>query len=250
MPVYSTAGSAGRSRCAERIHHTAENRDRWLTCDDKEPEGRPQMAGITQLALAAAAAASILAPTSAFYLPGVAPHEYKDGDEVWTTTFSAGYLLPFSPSSGFKSLLWRCADFPEGQQALLDENLITLRVLPSAFLQAREGAGLASASHCSGTGAVLLLDQDSCWATHSQTRLAALTPPRLRPHVAGQVENYAENLGEILRGDRIESSSYELAMKHDEYCKVLCPSRDYTKCVAAHALPAARQAATTTVHKS
>lgn len=45
------------------------------------------------------------------------------------------------------------------------------------------------------------------------------------------MENYAENLGEILRGDRIESSLYELQMKHDEYCKVLCPSREYTKYV-------------------
>jgi len=42
-----------------------------------------------------------------------------------------------------------------------------------------------------------------------------------------KVDNFAENLGEILRGDRIESSKYELFMKHDEYCKVLCES-DYT----------------------
>ena len=31
------------------------------------------------------------------------------------------------------------------------------------------------------------------------------------------MENYAENLGEILRGDRIESSLYELQMK--KLCK-------------------------------
>ena len=36
--------------------------------------------------------------------------------------------------------------------------------------------------------------------------------------------NSNENLGEILRGDRIESSLYELSMKHDEYCKLLCPA--------------------------
>lgn len=47
-----------------------------------------------------------------------------------------------------------------------------------------------------------------------------------------QVENYAENLGEILRGDRIESSLYQLTMKHDEYCKVLCPPADYKQCAA------------------
>lgn len=36
------------------------------------------------------------------------------------------------------------------------------------------------------------------------------------------VKSYAENLGEVLRGDRIESSKYDLNMKHDEYCKFLC----------------------------
>eukprot|EP01043_Picozoa_sp_COSAG02_P070656 COSAG02_NODE_12603_length_1520_cov_2.269529_3_plen_50_part_00 len=46
------------------------------------------------------------------------------------------------------------------------------------------------------------------------------------------MQNYAENLGEILRGDRIESSLYELQMKHDEYCKVLCNAQDYTKYAA------------------
>ena len=51
----------------------------------------------------------------------------------------------------------------------------------------------------------------------------------------GQVENYAENLGEILRGDRIESSLYELQMKHDEYCKVLCDAKEYTKYAASPA---------------
>jgi transmembrane 9 superfamily protein 2/4 len=42
------------------------------------------------------------------------------------------------------------------------------------------------------------------------------------------VVNSNENLGEILRGDRIESSLYELSMKHDEYCKLLCPAADYS----------------------
>ena len=43
-----------------------------------------------------------------------------------------------------------------------------------------------------------------------------------------QVQNYAENLGEVLRGDRIESSMYEMSMKSDQYCKFLC-DKDYTK---------------------
>jgi transmembrane 9 superfamily protein 2/4 len=32
----------------------------------------------------------------------------------------------------------------------------------------------------------------------------------------------SENLGEVLAGDRIESSDYELIMGKNEYCKVLC----------------------------
>ena len=32
----------------------------------------------------------------------------------------------------------------------------------------------------------------------------------------------AENLGEVLRGDRIKNSAYEVAFKVDQACKVLC----------------------------
>ena len=33
---------------------------------------------------------------------------------------------------------------------------------------------------------------------------------------------FAENLGEVLRGDRIENSLYQIAMRADEQCRVLC----------------------------
>lgn len=36
------------------------------------------------------------------------------------------------------------------------------------------------------------------------------------------VENVAENLGEVLRGDRIMNSNYELKMGVEETCKILC----------------------------
>eukprot|EP01038_Epipyxis_sp_PR26KG_P012781 gene12781-17137_t len=36
------------------------------------------------------------------------------------------------------------------------------------------------------------------------------------------VKPYSENLGEFLRGDRIENSAYEISMRTDEYCRVLC----------------------------
>jgi len=42
-----------------------------------------------------------------------------------------------------------------------------------------------------------------------------------------EVRDQAENLGEILRGDRIENSLYELKMEVEESCKVLC-RKSYT----------------------
>ncbi|KAM0933539.1 putative nonaspanin (TM9SF), MFS transporter superfamily [Dioscorea sansibarensis] len=40
-----------------------------------------------------------------------------------------------------------------------------------------------------------------------------------------QIMNSAENLGEVLRGDRIENSVYTFKMMNDETCKVACPVR-------------------------
>jgi transmembrane 9 superfamily protein 2/4 len=36
------------------------------------------------------------------------------------------------------------------------------------------------------------------------------------------IKPYTENLGEFLRGDRIENSAYDISMLQDEYCRVLC----------------------------
>ncbi|KAI8477092.1 MAG: hypothetical protein J3K34DRAFT_170756 [Monoraphidium minutum] len=43
--------------------------------------------------------------------------------------------------------------------------------------------------------------------------------PYCRPE---RIVPFAENLGEVLRGDRIENSLYQLFMREDEQCKVLC----------------------------
>ena len=37
-----------------------------------------------------------------------------------------------------------------------------------------------------------------------------------------QMETVAENLGEVLRGDKIMNSNYELKMSVEETCKILC----------------------------
>ena len=43
--------------------------------------------------------------------------------------------------------------------------------------------------------------------------------PFCRPE---NIVNSAENLGEVLRGDRIENSMYQIEMRSDQQCKVLC----------------------------
>ena len=45
----------------------------------------------------------------------------------------------------------------------------------------------------------------------------------------GGVKPYSENLGEFLRGDRIENSAYDIAMLQDDYCTVLCQNSMTTK---------------------
>ncbi|WZN62081.1 endomembrane protein [Chloropicon roscoffensis] len=44
-----------------------------------------------------------------------------------------------------------------------------------------------------------------------------------------KIVNSAENLGEVLRGDRIENSMYQIEMRMDEHCKFLCSVAIETK---------------------
>ena len=56
------------------------------------------------------------------------------------------------------------------------------------------------------------------------------------------LETVAENLGEVLRGDKIMNSNYELKMGVEETCKILCrkelaaaEAREFaTRCAAPH----------------
>jgi transmembrane 9 superfamily protein 2/4 len=45
----------------------------------------------------------------------------------------------------------------------------------------------------------------------------------------GGIKPYSENLGEFLRGDRIENSAYDVTMLQEEFCKVLCQMDIKTK---------------------
>lgn len=49
-------------------------------------------------------------------------------------------------------------------------------------------------------------------------------------HPPNGVHHYGENLGEFLTGDRIENSPYEIQMKADQSCTVLC-ARAINECV-------------------
>eukprot|EP00004_Rigifila_ramosa_P004635 TRINITY_DN15117_c0_g1_i1.p1 TRINITY_DN15117_c0_g1~~TRINITY_DN15117_c0_g1_i1.p1 ORF type:complete len:625 (-),score=159.52 TRINITY_DN15117_c0_g1_i1:31-1905(-) len=62
-------------------------------------------------------------------------------------------------------------------------------------------------------------------STKTQLPYRYYSLPYCRPN---PIKNTAENLGEILRGDVIENSLYEIQMKVEPVCKVLC-SRSYTE---------------------
>ncbi len=53
--------------------------------------------------------------------------------------------------------------------------------------------------------------------------------PYCRPD---KIVQSAENLGEVLRGDRIENSLYGILMRVDEQCKVTCPPHKMSKAAA------------------
>lgn len=56
-------------------------------------------------------------------------------------------------------------------------------------------------------------------STKTQLPYEYYSLPYCRPD---PIVNSAENLGEVLRGDRIENSLYKLEMRLDEQCKVVC----------------------------
>lgn len=57
-------------------------------------------------------------------------------------------------------------------------------------------------------------------STQTQIPYDYYTFPFCRPSAG--VHHYGENLGEFLTGDRIENSPYDIGMKEDKACKVLC----------------------------
>ena len=56
-------------------------------------------------------------------------------------------------------------------------------------------------------------------STRTQLPFEYYSLPYCRPH---KVAHSVENLGEVLRGDRIENSLYSLEMRFDQQCKLVC----------------------------
>ena len=61
-------------------------------------------------------------------------------------------------------------------------------------------------------------------SAHTQLPYEYYSLPFCQP---SSIEQKTENLGEILSGDKIENSLYEISARLNEQCKVLC-SREYS----------------------
>eukprot|EP00306_Pavlova_sp_CCMP459_P009976 CAMPEP_0185185618 /NCGR_PEP_ID=MMETSP1140-20130426/3440_1 /TAXON_ID=298111 /ORGANISM="Pavlova sp., Strain CCMP459" /LENGTH=640 /DNA_ID=CAMNT_0027751819 /DNA_START=19 /DNA_END=1941 /DNA_ORIENTATION=- len=70
-----------------------------------------------------------------------------------------------------------------------------------------------------GPGTKVDLKVNKLTSTKTQLPYEYYRLPYCKPEA---IENVAENLGEVLRGDRIVNSMYDLRMGVDESCKVLC----------------------------
>ena len=126
---------------------------------------------------------------AAFYLPGVAPKDFTAGERVELKVnklTSTRTHLPYDYYSQVRRARARGAP-----RAALSRCVSELR-----------GGGGGGGDESRGDGA--------------RSRAQKFC----KPH--GGVKKVAENLGELLSGDSIESSPYQLFMKKDEFCKVLC----------------------------
>ena len=70
-------------------------------------------------------------------------------------------------------------------------------------------------------------------STRTQLPFEYYSLPYYRPH---KVAHSVENLGEVLRGDRIENSLYSLEMRFDQQCKLVCKIDSLTASQPATAL--------------
>jgi transmembrane 9 superfamily protein 2/4 len=72
----------------------------------------------------------------------------------------------------------------------------------------------------------VLLKVNKLTSTRTQLPYEYFSLPYCQPR---KIVSSAENLGEVLRGDRIETSPYEIAIRMDQQCKVLCIIKSLNK---------------------
>lgn len=87
-----------------------------------------------------------------------------------------------------------------------------------AFARAFYLPGVAPHSFVSGENIELKVNKLS--SVHTQLPYDYYSLKFCKP--VNGIKPYSENLGEFLRGDRIENSAYEIDMLEDSYCSVLC----------------------------
>ena len=134
----------------------------------------------------ALAAALFLARTDAFYLPGVAPKEYADGDKV---------EVKVNKLSSTKTQVWATAGAAAPPRA--DPSSVARR------------AGALARPQSFGVPRLTRLPPRA-----SQLPYDYYSLPLCKPD---EVQNAVENLGEVLHGSVIQNSAYDIKMSNTDF---------------------------------
>ncbi|KAK9811371.1 hypothetical protein WJX72_002736 [[Myrmecia] bisecta] len=95
--------------------------------------------------------------------------------------------------------------------------VLLVLVVSATACQAFYLPGVAPQDYAKGDSVFLKVNKLT--STKTQLPYEYYSVPYCRPE---KIVSSAENLGEVLRGDRIENSAYEIKIRVDEQCKVLC----------------------------
>uniref|UniRef100_A0AC34FJ01 Transmembrane 9 superfamily member n=1 Tax=Panagrolaimus sp. ES5 TaxID=591445 RepID=A0AC34FJ01_9BILA len=147
-----------------------------------------------------------------FYVPGVAPHEFKDGDGIEVKAIKLTSVKAVVPYEYYSIPFCR----PAGELHYKSENL----------------GEVMRGDRIVNTPYEVFMKKDETYGDGIEVKAIKLTSvkavvpyeyysiPFCRP--AGELHYKSENLGEVMRGDRIVNTPYEVFMKKDETCKSLC----------------------------
>ena len=159
---------------------------------------------------------SLAGGARAFYLPGVAPIDYEDGACRFCglgRRMGRGSLrcAPFPPSVAPRATSGCPFDCPRARPLLLTR----LPLYPPLSI---------------GAGAPVPLKVNALSSVETHLPYEYYKLPFCKPV---KVTDYRENLGELLTGNKLENSAYELNVGVETRCRVLC-TKKYTKDDVAH----------------